>query len=197
MSLRCPFNTVLINNTCYYNCQGGFEPQFEDPTVCVRSDAPPTGFTKVGQSNSQILKGVCSAPNGGLCPDPTCSLRSNQCLRNCPPNYTDGGLTCIKFNINRQFAQPECPNLYYLPNGSYSCILSPWGITLYVLFIACLAALLYQFTFTGFGLGNSATLNKIHGYLRRNSGLSSANPQTFIITLLFLLLIIALVLIQG
>jgi hypothetical protein len=166
----------------------------------VKSDGPggiPTGFTKVGNSNSQLLKGVCSAPVLGACADVTCSLNGAQCLKTCPPNYTDGGLTCIKFNINRLFAQPECPNLYYLPNGSYTCILTPWGITLYVLFIGSICALIYQFSYTAFGIGNSSTLNSIHAYLRKSNGVSSFNPKILIVTLLFLLLLGAIFLTQG
>jgi len=197
MSLRCPFNTVLISSVCYYPCQGGFEPQFEDPTVCVRTGLPPTGFTKVGDSNSQILKGVCAPPVSGACPDITCSINSNQCLRICPPNYTDAGQTCIKFNINRLTAQPECPNLYYLPLGGNTCVFTPWGITLNVLFIGSVCALVYQFLYSRFGIGNSSALNNINAYLRKTNGMPSFNPKTVAITLFFLLLLAALFLTQG
>jgi hypothetical protein len=166
----------------------------------VRSDGPggiPTGFTKIGDSNSQILKGVCSAPVLGACPDVTCSLNGARCLRICPPNYTDAGQSCIKFNINRLTAQPMCPNLYYLPSGSFSCVLTPWGITLYVLFIISICALVYQFSYSAFGIGNSAALNSINAYLRKTNGISSFNPKILIVTLLFLLLLCAIFLTQG
>jgi len=197
MSLRCPFNTVLISSTCYYPCQGGYEPRSEDPTVCVSTALPPTGFTKIGTSNSQILKGVCAPPVSGTCPDITCSVNANQCLRICPVNYTDGGLMCIKYNINRLTAQPECPNLYYLPYGGNTCVLTPWGITLYVLFIGSICTLIYQFLYTSFGFGNSAALNSINAHLRKAHGVTSFDPKLLLLTILFIFLLGALFLTQG
>jgi hypothetical protein len=104
---------------------------------------------------------------------------------------------CIKFNINRLTAQPECPNLYYLPYGGNTCVLTPWGITLNVLFIGSVCALIYQFCYSSFGLGNSATLNSINSYLQKTNGVTSFDPKLLLVSLLFIFLLGALFLTQG
>jgi hypothetical protein len=198
MSRRCPPDTVLVDNVCFYDCQGGYEPDLQDPFNCVQitPDAP-LGFTKVPNSNSVISKPPPIAPTNNICPLGFIEWVYSQCYLKCPSNYAEGGTTCIKIAEDREYTNPSCPNLYYLPTNGTQCLLSPWGITLYVLFIVAVGALVFQLTKTTFGIGNSSTLNRIQAYLRKQNGLSSVQPKTLLSTLILILVIIAVIFVQG
>jgi hypothetical protein len=66
-----------------------------------------------------------------------------------------------------------------------------------VLFIVAVGALIFQLTKTTFGVGNSKTLNKIQAYLRNQNGLPSVQPKTLMSLLILILIIIAVIFVQG
>lgn len=143
MSRRCPSDTVLQSNVCFYNCQGGYETDLQDPFNCVLSTpTAPVGFTKAPNSNSVILKPAPIAPTSGVCPLGYIEWVYGQCYLRCPsPGYADGGTMCIKDGVNREYVSPTCPVLFYLPTNGVDCVLTPFGAALGVLLVVLVSVL--------------------------------------------------------
>jgi hypothetical protein len=195
-SRRCPADTTLENNVCFYDCQGTYEPDLEDPYQCVKIGGAPLGFVAQPGSNSVITKNEPTPTEGG-CAAGFTEWVNGLCYINCPPLYADAGTYCVKLSMSRDFTPSTCPSLYYAPNGSANCVLTPWGITLYVLLFSVGALMVYQFSRTAFGWGNSHTLNQVQAYLRKQHGVSTVSAKTIVTTVLFFILLLAVIFTQG
>jgi hypothetical protein len=193
---RCPVDTTLEENVCFYDCQATYEPDLEDAFQCVKTGGAPLGFVLKEGSNSVIIKNEPTPTEGGCEPGFT-EWVYGQCYINCPPHYADAGTYCVKIAMDRDYIHSTCPGLYYAPNGSTDCILTPWGITLYVLLFAVASLMIYQFSRAAFGWGNSQTLNQVQAYLRKQHGVSSVSAKTIVSTVLFFILLIAIIATQG
>jgi len=193
---RCPVDTTLQDLVCFYDCQGTYEPDLEDPYQCVRIGGAPLGFVPKPGSNSIIYKNEPTPTEGGCEPGFT-EWVNGLCYINCPAQYADAGTYCVKLSTDREYTQSSCPALYYAPNGSIDCILTPWGITLYVLLFGVASIMVYQYSRSAFGWGNSHALNQVQAYLRKQHGVSVVSAKTIITTTLFFILILAVIFSQG
>lgn len=196
---HCPPQTTLDSNVCFYDCATTFIPDLQDPYSCVldMTNIMPSGFQAIPFTNAEIVKTSFVTPTDGVCPAGFTKWEANKCYIDCPLNYPDLGPTCLVPSLSRRYVSPTCGNLSYTPSLGSPCILTPWGITLYVLLLLVGIVLIYQLTTTSLGFGNSKVLNKIQGYLRSQSGSTFIQPPLLLNLFLFSGLILALIFLRG
>ena len=173
-------------------------PDLQDPYSCVLNVPVPLGFKAVPNSNALIEKtDVITITPPQICPAGYTEWEPNLCYINCPSNYSDNALTCVVQSVPRIYSAPTCGNLSYTPSMGSACILTPWGVTIYVLLILVAAALAFQLYTTKFGFGKSKILNKIQSHLRASTGSTAIQPQILLNVFLLLGIILALIFLRG
>jgi hypothetical protein len=184
---------------CFFACEETFVPDVQDPYNCVldMTGIMPSGFQTIPYTNAEIVKTAFATPTAGICPTGYTKWEANKCYIDCPLNYPDLGPSCLVPSLTRRYTSPTCGNLSYTPSLGSPCILTPWGITMYIMLLLVGIVLVYQLITTKFGIGNSKILNKVQAYLRTQAGVTSVQPP---LTLNFFLLgglILALVFLRG
>jgi hypothetical protein len=169
---------------CFYACEQLFEPDLQDPYNCVldMQGNIPSGFQAIPYTNAEIVKTSFETPVAGVCPEGYTKWQANKCFIDCPLNFPDLGPTCMVPSLTRSYTSPTCGFLSYQPSLGSNCILSPWGIALYILLIVVGMILVFQLVkmFSnkfGYGNNNSRVLNKIQGYIRTDSELTAMQAQ--------------------
>lgn len=131
MNPGCPYGTVLLKNytLCGYPCDSGKEPFLNDDSLCVRADCPIGTWEDDGDNSICYKTGVPLV--SGFCATGLTEW-SGKCYSDCPQQYRENGVTCLKPKVKRRTTTPTCGAFYYFAeDGCY-----PSSLLSFLVFLA-------------------------------------------------------------
>jgi len=123
----CARGCTYVQGSCYCGCPTNTIVANEDPTKCY----PIVGCTATPDLLSDpVFDLVCNkvgVPIGTGCAAGYTQWRTGYCYVDCPPQYLENGLTCIKKSVGRQLGVPRCRSSLMWYDG-IECSYNPLAI---------------------------------------------------------------------